>query len=76
MQPKLETLEGGGIMRIADAKINGMKMFEEISKSAKKSEMNDPHLKDFAMETEIKDNKIVVKPFSIKFPGLMPTSKG
>jgi len=69
MQPKLETLEGGGIMRIADAKINGMKLFEEISKSAKKSEMNDPHLKDFIMETEIKDNKIIVKPFSIKVSG-------
>jgi AsmA protein len=69
MQPKLETLEGGGIMRIADAKINGMKLFEEISKSAKKNEMNDPHLKDFTMETEIKDNKIIVKPFSIKVSG-------
>ncbi len=69
MQPKLETLEGGGIMRIADAQINGMKMFEEISKSAKKGEMNDPHLKDFTMETEIKDSKIVVKPFSIKVSG-------
>lgn len=69
MQPKLETLEGGGIMRIAEAKINGMKMFEEISKSAKKSEMNDPHLKDFTMETEIKDSKIIVKPFSIIVSG-------
>lgn len=69
MQPKLETLAGGGIMRIADAKINGMKLFEEISKSAKKSEMNDPHLKDFTMETEIKDSKILVKPFTIKVSG-------
>jgi len=69
MQPKLETLQGGGIMRIADAKINGMKLFEEISKSAKKSEMNDPHLKDFTMETEIKDSKIIVKPFAMKISG-------
>jgi AsmA protein len=69
MQPKLETLEGGVIMKIADAKINGMKLFEEISKSAKKSEMNDPHLKDFTMETEIKDSKIIVKPFAIKVSG-------
>ncbi len=69
MQPKLETLVGGGIMRIADAKINGMKMFDEISKSAKKKEINDPHLKDFEMVTEIRDSKIVVKPFSIKVSG-------
>ncbi|HCW06436.1 MAG TPA: outer membrane assembly protein [Cytophagales bacterium] len=69
MTPKLGTLIGGGVMRIADAKINGMKLFEEISKSAKKSEINDPHLKDFTMETEIRDNKIIVKPFSIKVSG-------
>lgn len=69
MSPKLETLAGGGVMRIAEAKINGMKMFEEISKTAKKSEVNDPHLKDFTMETEIRDSKIIVKPFSIKVSG-------
>jgi AsmA protein len=69
MSPKLETLVGGGVMRIAEAKINGMKMFEEISKTAKKSEVNDPHLKDFTMETEIRDSKIIVKPFTIKVSG-------
>ncbi|MBS1681898.1 MAG: AsmA family protein [Bacteroidetes bacterium] len=69
LSPKLETLEGGGTLHIADAKIKGMKLFEEISKSAKKNEINDPHLKDFSMQTEIKDNKIIVKPFSIKVAG-------
>lgn len=69
MQPKLETLSGGGTMRIAEARINGMKLFEEISKTAKKNEINDPHLKDFTMETEIRDNKIFVKPFSMKMAG-------
>ncbi|MGC4020584.1 MAG: hypothetical protein QM734_00885 [Cyclobacteriaceae bacterium] len=39
------------------------------AKGAKKNEINDPHLKDFVMETEIKDNKIIVKPFSIKVAG-------
>lgn len=69
LQPKLETLVGGGTMRIAEAKINGMKIFDEISKSAKKSEINDPHLKDFQMETEIRDSKIIVKPFTLKVSG-------
>jgi len=56
-------------MRIAEAKINGMKLFEEISKTSKKNEINDPHLKDFKMETEIRDNKIIVKPFSMRVSG-------
>ncbi len=67
--PKMETLFGGGEMRIANAKINGMKIFEELSKVSKKKEVNDPHLKDFVMRSEIKDNKIYIKPFSIKVSG-------
>ena len=64
--PRMETLLGGGEMRIANARINGMKIFEELSKASKKKEVNDPHLKDFVMRSEIRDSKIIVKPFSIK----------
>jgi AsmA protein len=76
MTPKMETLVGGGEIRIAHAKINGMKIFEEISKTTKKQEMNDPHLRDFVMKTEIRDNKIFVKPFSIKLSGLNTDIEG
>ncbi len=74
--PKLETLKGGGTMRIAEAKFNGMKIFEEISKASKKDEVNDPHLKDFVMRTEIRDNKIYVKPFSLKVSGFNTDVEG
>ncbi len=74
--PKTETLIGGGDMRVANAKINGMKIFEELSKAAKKDEVNDPHLKDFVMSSEIRDNKIIVKPFSIKVSGIEADVEG
>jgi AsmA protein len=64
--PKVETLAGGGEIRVANAQINGMKIFEELSKVSKKSDVNDPHLRDFVMRSSIKDNKIIVEPFSIK----------
>jgi len=67
--PRMETLLGGGEMRIAHARMNGMKVFEELSKASKKQEVNDPHLKDFVMHSEIRDSKIIVKPFSIKVSG-------
>jgi AsmA protein len=69
MSPKTETMLGGGEIRIAEAKIDGMKIFEEISKTAKRKEIKDPHLKDFVMITEIKDNKLIVKPFALKVSG-------
>ncbi len=53
-----------------------MKIFEEISKTAKKEDINDPHLKDFHMTTEIRDNKIFVKPFDIKISGLNAEIEG
>ncbi|MBS1979257.1 MAG: AsmA family protein [Bacteroidetes bacterium] len=67
---KTETLVGGGEVRIQDAKVNGMKIFEELSKASKKQEINDPHLRDFTVKTEIRDNKIIVKPFSIRVSGM------
>lgn len=76
MTPKTETLVGAGEIHIANAKINGMKIFEEISKTAKKEDINDPHLKDFYMKTEIHDNKIFVKPFDIKISGLNAEIEG
>ena len=68
--PKMETLAGGGEIRVANAKINGMKIFEELSKASKKSDVSDPHLKDFVMRSQIKDSRVIVEPFSIKVSGL------
>jgi AsmA protein len=76
MYPKTETLVGMGKMYIAEAKINGMKVFEQLSKAAKKDEMNDPHLKDFSMESEIKNNKVYVKPFKLKVSGFNTEIEG
>ncbi|MFL5731547.1 MAG: AsmA-like C-terminal region-containing protein, partial [Cytophagaceae bacterium] len=76
MQVKTETLVGGGEIRIANAKINGMKIFEEISKTAKKGGIKDPHLKDFVMNTEIRNNKIFIKPFALKVSGFETDIEG
>jgi len=73
--PKTESLTGGGEIRIANAQLNGMKIFEELSKASKKSDVNDPHLRDFVMRSAIRDNKIIVEPFSIKYRASARTSK-
>jgi AsmA protein len=72
----LGSLNGAGNITIANAKINGMKMFDEISKSAKKQEVKDPDLKNFSMDSEIHDNRLYVKPFSLKINGLNTDIEG
>ncbi|HQQ96362.1 MAG TPA: AsmA-like C-terminal region-containing protein [Cyclobacteriaceae bacterium] len=69
LYPRYETLVGGGEMRIANTKINGMKIFEELSKATKRQEVNDPHLRDFVLKSEVRDDRIIIKPFSIKVSG-------
>lgn len=70
MYPKMETLTGEGAIHIADAKINGMKMLDEVGKKAKKKEVKDAHLNDVVITSEIKDNKLFVKPFCMKASGM------
>lgn len=76
MKPILNTLEGGGEIRIHQARIKGMKIFEQISKKSKKQELNNPSLRDLVLETEIRDNKVLVKPCSLKLSGLDATIEG
>lgn len=76
MHPDLKTLIGKGDIHIANAKINGMKMFEHLSREAKKNELNDPHLRDFTVSSEIKDSKIFVKPFKLKVSGFNAEIEG
>ncbi|MBI2721955.1 MAG: hypothetical protein HYX39_07255 [Bacteroidetes bacterium] len=76
MNPKSETLIGGGELIIEDAKINGMKLFDELGKASGKKEMNNPHLKEFTLVSEIKNNKLYLKPFAVKISGFHTEIEG
>lgn len=76
MKPKMESLMGSGTMHVDDAVINGMKMFTKLSNSAKKKALQDPHLKNFTVNTEIRDKKLFVKPFEVKVGGWQTEIEG
>lgn len=76
MNLKSETLTGGGELIIEDAKINGMKLFDELGKASGKKEMNNPHLKEFTLISEIKNNKLYLKPFAVKISGFHTEIEG
>jgi AsmA protein len=72
----LSSLDGGGNVTIANAKIHGMKMFDEISRTAKKELVKNPELKNVSLDSEIHNNKLIVKPFSLKLNGLNTDIEG
>ena len=69
MFPVFESLSGGGVVRISDARVNGMKLFHHISGITKKEELMNPQLKDIVMETTVENGIVFVKPFSMKLAG-------
>jgi AsmA protein len=69
LYPVFESVEGGGTIRIREAKINGMKIFSHISGLTKKEELKNPDLKDVVMETVVDKGIIYIKPFSMKIAG-------
>ncbi len=76
MLPINETIKGEGEIRIASAKINGMKLFERMSRATKKQQMNDPHIRDLVIKTSIENNRLTVKPFSTKISGFNTDIEG
>ena len=76
MQLVTPSMLGGGQIRIHEAKIDGMKLFDEIHKVSKKQELQNPSINDFVLDTEIKNNQIVVKPTSLKISGLNTDIQG
>jgi len=76
MLPLSETIKGEGEIQIGRAKINGMKLFERMSKATKKGHINDPHVRDLVIKTSIENNRLTVKPFSAKISGFNTDIEG
>lgn len=76
MYPVMSSLDGGGTLRIREAKVNGMKVFHHISGMTKKEELKNPEVRDIVMETEVSKGVLHVKPFSMKLGGFETDIEG
>lgn len=76
LYPVFESVSGGGVVRIREAKINGMKLFHHISGMTKKEALMNPELKDIVMETTVQNGTLEVKPFSMKLAGFETDIEG
>ena len=67
MMPNLATVNGGGLVKIAEAALKNSKLISGITSLTNLDDANEVTLKDVLMSAAIKDGRLGVKPFDVKF---------
>jgi len=67
MMPNLKTVSGDGLLKIAQASLKDSKLISGITSLTKLDNTNEVTMKDVLMSAYIKDGRLSVKPFDVKF---------
>jgi hypothetical protein len=67
MMPKMETVSGSGVIKIAQASLSESKLISGITAVTKLANTDQVTMKDVNLSASIKDGKLSVKPFDVKF---------
>jgi hypothetical protein len=73
MMPKLNTVNGAGLIKIAEAAVTQSKLISGVTSLTNLKDADQVTLKNVLMNAEIKDGKLNVQPFNVKF-GNYPAS--
>jgi len=76
MMPKMNTVNGSGLIKIAEAAVTQSKLISGITSLTNLKEADQVTLKDVLMSAEIKDGKLSVKPFNIKMGSYVASVSG
>jgi len=76
MMPKMNTVNGSGLIKIAQAALTQSKLVSGITSLTKLDDANEVTLKDVLMSATIKDGQLNVKPFNVKFGNYVTTVSG
>jgi hypothetical protein len=84
MEPAFETLQGSGLIKIAQAAIKGSKALTAINqatslglnKNASSNQGGDVSIKDVLMQTEIRDGRVHIQPTNLSLGGYESTLAG
>jgi len=67
MMPKMNTVNGAGLVKVAQATLTQSKLVSGITSLTKLDDTDNVTLKDVLMSTSIADGRLSVKPFDVKF---------
>lgn len=76
LMPNLATVTGSGLVKIAEAAIANSKLVSGITALTKLDNTDNVALKDVLMSASIKDGRLSVKPFDVKFGNYKTTVSG
>jgi uncharacterized protein involved in outer membrane biogenesis len=76
MMPNMKTVTGGGLLKIAQASLKDSKLVSGITSLTKLDNSSDVSMKDVLMSAAIKDGKLSVQPFNVKFGDYVTTVSG
>ena len=76
MTPNLATVTGGGLIKIAQAALKESKIVSSITSLTKLEDTNEVSFKDVLMSASLKDGRMSVKPFDVKFGNYKTTVAG
>jgi hypothetical protein len=76
MMPKLSTVNGSGLIKIAEAAVTQSKLVSGITSLTNLKDADKVTLKNVLMSAAIKDGKLEVQPFNVKFGNYATTVSG
>jgi hypothetical protein len=76
MMPKMNTVSGAGLIKIAQAALTQSKLVSGITSLAKLNDADNVTFKDVLMSATINDGRLSVKPFNVKFGNYVTTVSG
>lgn len=76
MMPNMRTVDGAGLIKIAQATVENSKLVSGITSLTKLDNTDEVTLKDVLMSATIQDGKLSVKPFDVRFGDYKTTVTG
>ncbi|MGC4021362.1 MAG: AsmA-like C-terminal region-containing protein [Cyclobacteriaceae bacterium] len=76
MMPKMSTVNGSGLIKIAEAAVTQSKIISGITSLTKLQDADNVSLKDVLMSAVISDGKLTLKPFNVKFGNYVTSVSG
>jgi hypothetical protein len=76
MMPKMNTINAGGLIKIAQAALTQSKLISSVTSLTKLDDADNVTLKDVLMSATIREGRLSVKPFDVKFGNYVTNVSG